>query len=108
MATCEHVWSAEKREQIKELVEYIQKNKNLSQDCTLTINNDELNLLKIALEYLNDNFEDATHRHIGTDGTHFSDVTYPCVPEKWQITWLLKQLTPKEQACKADTKSHTH
>lgn len=101
MATCERVWDAEKRSQIEELVEYIQRNKDLSNDCSLTVSSDELALLKIALEYLNDNFEDAIHRHmgsidIGEMGMHFPNATYPFVPDKWHVTRLLRQLTPEE------------
>lgn len=101
MATCEHVWDANKRNQIEELVAYIQRNKDLSNDCSLTVSSTELALLKIALEYLNDNFEDAIHRHmgsidIGEMGMHFSDVSYPFVPDKWQVTRLLRQLSPEE------------
>lgn len=101
MATCEHVWSAEKREQIEELVAYMQKNKDLSNDCVVTLNSEELTLLKIALEYLNDNFEDAIHRHMGSIdlgemGMHFSNASYPFVPDKWQVTRLLRQMSPEE------------
>lgn len=101
MATCDYVWTAEKRKQIDELVAHIEKNKNISHDCAVTLSSDEMRLLKIALEYLNDNFEDAIHRHmgsidIGEVGMHFQNATYPCVPDKWQITRLLRQLSPEE------------
>lgn len=101
MATCEYVWDADKRSQIEELVAYIQKNKTLSDDCVLTLNSNELTVLKIALEYLNDNYEDAIHRHMGSVdlgkmGMHFTNAAYTIVPDKWQITRLLSHLTPKE------------
>lgn len=99
MATCEYVFDAKKREQLEELLDYIQRKPDMHNDCTLTLNSEERRVLLIALEYLNDNYDDAIHRHMGSIGLgelgmHFQNASYPAVPHKWQVTRLLRQMTP--------------
>lgn len=102
MATCEYVFDAKKREQLEELLNYIHHKPDPQNDCTLTLTSAERRLLLIALEYLNDNYDDALHRHMGSVGLgelgmHFENASYPVVPDKWHVTRLLRQLTPAEE-----------